>query len=666
MENPNSRRNDWYLAGVILAIGLALRLVYLHQYEASPLFRQVIGPDVSDYLGWSGRILSGQMLWDKVNIHAPLYPYYLALLNWLDCMNLYWTRLLQMMLALAAFLPLFFELRYYYRRGPWILLPPYFLVLAAVYTPLIFYSGELISEALMVPLLCLGIAGLYRADRTKDSRRWLWYAGAGLAFGLAGITHPLSLITGVACGLLLPARRRGAAAVFAAAAILPVAAVSGYNTWLEKTPVLVQKNSGYNLYLGNNPAATGGCYIWPGPDWDKVHEEAKVMASKSGMTKDQYFLLQVRIFVVHHPLEWLKLVGRKALYAWNHVEAAAGPDLPKLKYFTPLMDGTSWLGGVVMMLALGGLLLLVVAGRRARREWWRGRYLILSVLGGWLVLALTVVGGRYRLMLLPGTLFLCSWVLLYMAYGWAKKHWLCREGLLLLALVAVWLPQMKIDDAVERNQADTILGEAYLNDGKREKALEYLQAAEKGLSRWSRSYNLLGRYYETSDLQRAESYYRKAIECSPGEAYGYMNLGNMSSVRKDNAAAEKWFARALWLGRDDPQVLYNVGYYALQRGDIVRARTLLEKCLAVKPDDRRALNAAAVAALMQNRPAEAIAFLQTALRLDPRNTGVMLNLAMAWIASGDRERATQWLEKVLQLEPGNPGALELKRRLFSH
>ena len=660
------RLHDWLLAGSIMALGLLLRLTYLDQYAASPLFCQIIGPDVAEYSGWAGRILAGQWFWTKVDIHAPLYPYYLALLYWLGGMAFYVTRLVQMLVVLAAFLPLFFALRRYYRRDVWYWLPPLYLTLASVYTPLIFYSGELLSEALMVPLLALGIAGLYFGDRTKKRWRYGWYAGAGLALGLAGITHPLALATGLAGGLVLVWRarrvgRRLDLAIFLLAAFLPIVVVCGYNSRLEKTFVPVQKNSGYNLYLGNNPAATGGCYIWPGPVWDKVHGEANCAAQKLGITKDQYFFRQVKTFIAEQPVVWLTLVGHKALYTWNHIEAAAGPDLPKLKYFTPLLAMTDWLPGVVMMVALAGLLLLMAT--RARRDWWRGRYLLLTLLGGWLLLALTVVGGRYRLMMLPGVFFTASWMLIYLAARNGRRRWLLTEAMLLLAAMVVWLPRMKIDGAVERIQADTILGEAYLNAGQREKALDYLKSAEQGMSRWSRSYNLLGRYYEATRPDLAEHYYRQAIDCAPEEAYGYMNLGNMASRRNDASAAEKWFAAALQRGADNPQVLYNVGYFMLHRGKRDSARQLLEKCVELKPDDRRALNGLAVIALLDNRPQIAIGYLQTALRLEPRNIGVMVNLAAASWAAGDRNSARQWLKQALQLDPKHVGALELQRRL---
>jgi len=658
-----SRHRTAFTAAGIVLLGLFLRLIYLNQYLVSPLFFHILGPDTQEYDAWARRILVGQLLWTHVDIHAPLYPYYLALLYWLDNLQVYPVRLFQSAAALAAFLPLFGVLRRYYRRGVWTAAPLLYLLGAAIYTPLIFYTDELLSEALLLPLLCLALACLYRSDRSGRRARLGWLAAAGGLTGLAGICHPLSLAFPAAVGLFLLWRHRRCgscrwlpALLFGLCCLLPVALVSGYNSGLEGRLVLIQKNGGYNFFLGNNPDATGCCYIWPGPAWDKVHGDADREAAARGISPDAYFLHQAGDFIVNHPLAWTELLAKKALYVWNARELAAGPDLPELRYFTSLMYASKALPGILMTFALGGLVLIF----RYRRELWRGRYFLLLLLSGWLALTLTVTGGRYRLFLLPGVFFTGVWLLVYLI---ERRSWRLAAAVLGLSALAVWLPRPATDEVTEKNQAYTILGEAYLHAGNRETALAYLDAAEQGMSRWARSYNLLGSYYEDIQPELAERYYRKAIACNPGEAYSYMNLGNLYSKRNLTVIADSWFKQALHYGADNPQVLYNVGYFELQRGHRTRARELFKQALERRPNYREVLNALAVLSMLDNQPREALEWLHLALRLAPRNPGLMVNAAAAYASLGDLPQAEKWLQKALDRDPRFPPALALQRQL---
>jgi Tfp pilus assembly protein PilF len=188
------------LVGIITVMltGLLMRLLYLHQYSMLPLFTYPAGPDVIEYDNWAKAILSGQWLWQLPQLHAPLYPWLLALLYKLCNLNYYWIRLVQSLIGLVAFLPLFLLLKRQLRStwGAWGM-----LILAAVYPPLIFYQSELISEVLLLPLICITVYLFYLADLQLakaggilNIRALLWYILPGLGCGLAIICHPLSVL----------------------------------------------------------------------------------------------------------------------------------------------------------------------------------------------------------------------------------------------------------------------------------------------------------------------------------------------------------------------------------------------------------------------------------------------------------------------------------------
>ncbi len=665
------KKERFFVLGV-MTVGVLLRLVYLWQYSASPLFEHTIGPDVSEYNAWAKRIIAGQLLWKEVDIHAPLYPYFLALTNLVFSYKMFWVRFTQLLLGMATFLPLFFVLkRVALGRDVFRFLPHVFLAMAALYPPLLFYEGEIVSEALLVPLVSLAVFFLYKSEGPGQRGRVGFLLAAGLVSGLAVITHPLSLFFVGLEGLYLlfrvwRNRRRNLKLatsrllVYGAACAVIVMPVSLYNTYLHGSLVLVQANSGYNLYLGNNPHATGGCYIWPGPDWDRVHGEALDEAKALGISKDQVFLKKTAEFIVRHPVQWLKKLGMKFLYVWNCREMAAGPDLPVLKYFTPIQSRTAFSFGLVAMLSLAGL----AHAARRRKSLLKYRHFLTLLVGAWAGLTLTVVSGRYRLMLIPA-------VLVFAAYG-ACLLWNCLKrrrvpgflvGALAVSAAVVWLPSPEIDEQVETAQAYTILGEAYLEAGDSQQAEVFLNLALESLSQWSRSYNILGKIIEERDPDRAEAYYRKAIEVEPGNAYGYMNLAAMYSQKMDVKEAAAYFQKALERGPRDAQVLYNVGYFYFKQGQLGKAEGCFEKAVGRQADHRQAINYLGVVHLLQDRPAEAIRDFSRALRLEPENQGIRVNLAAAFWAKGDPKQAAFLLRKVLDQSPEHPGATALLRQI---
>ncbi|MDD3117593.1 MAG: tetratricopeptide repeat protein [Victivallales bacterium] len=663
------------LSLLILAVGVGLRWLYLEQYAASPLFVRAVGPDVSDYLAWARRILVGQWCWDRVHIHAPLYPYGLAGLYYLVSGRLDLVRLWQLLAGLAAMVPLFCVWR---RRAPrtgifhWT--PYLYLLLAAVYPPLWYYEGEIISEALLVPLVTLALWALLKADGYGFSRRaWYWRSIGGVLTGLAIITHPLAGGFAVMEGVLLlwqcgrhrsrHGRRRAAwfqLAGFALGVLLPVLPVGSYNYRLEGRLVPIQKNSAYNLFLGNNPAATGGCYIWPGPDWDRIHETVAREAARRGISPDTYFLEQAGQFIRRHPLAWLQLELRKAGYVWNWREAAAGPDLPQLKYFTPLQRHTAWAFGLAAVLALTA----IAAGSRNRRFLWSHRQELVLILSVWGALTLTVVGGRYRLMMLAPVLYFAAYGALLWCDRIRQRRWRGIALTTAIAAVMVFWPRMPGDAAAESAQADTILGEAWLAAGDLSRAETHLAAAIRQQPDWARNYNLLGQIYaKKNDFERAADCYRRATLVEPRNPYGYMNMGNLASQSGDPAAAEADYEQALALAPHNPQVLYNLASFHLERGHGAAAEALLRRCLVEQPDHREALNSLGVIAFRSERFDVAGEWFARAVRLEPDNPDLQLNLALVRAASGRTREAKEMLHAILRRWPEHRGARQLQREL---
>ena len=81
-DEPTSRR-DWIAVALIVALALAIRLVYLSQIRDHPLFSSLLG-DPAAYHDRAMAILDGSLVPDHAFFHSsPLYPFFLALVAWL-------------------------------------------------------------------------------------------------------------------------------------------------------------------------------------------------------------------------------------------------------------------------------------------------------------------------------------------------------------------------------------------------------------------------------------------------------------------------------------------------------------------------------------------------------------------------------------------------------
>src|SRR5574341_1483209 len=89
----------WF--AVIFGIAFVLRLVYLFQIQSIPLFYHFAG-DGRTYDEWAQRIAAGDWLGQGVFYQAPLYPYFLGVVQRLFGANLWLIRLLPIFLGSLA------------------------------------------------------------------------------------------------------------------------------------------------------------------------------------------------------------------------------------------------------------------------------------------------------------------------------------------------------------------------------------------------------------------------------------------------------------------------------------------------------------------------------------------------------------------------------------
>lgn len=226
----------------------------------------------------------------------------------------------------------------------------------ALYIPSVVYAEYLAKENLMTPLL-LGViwCGLHAQRRPTAPPA----AVGGLLIGLLLLTGSaaLSLVPVAGLGLVFsdatPRRKLALTALAGAVAVAIVAPWLLRNLRVLGAPVL-NTNGGFNLYLGNNPAADGfflSIADTPrGPTWHALRERGEVAASATLQAEAIAWMTQ-------HPGDTVRLALRKAVLFWT----------------PPIHDGLGQPSTAERMMRRVWLVqfLLLVSGAWAGAWWWR-------------------------------------------------------------------------------------------------------------------------------------------------------------------------------------------------------------------------------------------------------------------------------------------------------
>ena len=538
----------------LIAAGVALRIWYLWDFSGSPLFALPIGADVAEYCSRAREIIAGRWFAAAPDIHAPLYSAFLALLLKLGDGSVPLVRAWQLALNLGAWLTLYWLLKCDGVRQKVRLT---FLGLAMLLPVPVYYQAELVSESLLLPELAACFWCLHLAFRGNSRQlRASGAAGAGAMMAALNLTHPMTLLfTAAEIAMAFRRRRRRAGALMLGMAALIVGAWCVAQSVHYGRLCGIQANGGFNIYLGNNPGATGNCYLRPGLAWRRLHREAALEASRRGISKDAVFLERAADFWLFHPGQGLALWGRKALLVFSPSESPSGSDLPPLLCFTTCVFFGRMLTPVMFLLGAFGL------WRIFRKRYSGFDHWMLLFFALYAAQIVTVTSGRYRLLMLAP-------VMLFAAAGCCELVW--RRWWPLIAALLLGFGFFTVTDyGRNRGEAAALYAEAVLRSGRWQFADELAAYAARASYSPDLAHcaNLRGAAAEgRGDVAGAEKHYRRATELEPELAAPWMNLGNLAAQRGDAAAAEAHYRRALSLDPRLPDLAYNYARFRFLSG----------------------------------------------------------------------------------------------------
>jgi hypothetical protein len=188
--------------------------------------------------------------------------------------------------------------------------------LFAAYLPASVYAEYIAKENLMTPLLVAAavetVAIRRRGALGIATRLGAIYGGIALVgnAALAVLPVTLAVVAGLTSSLTHRVRSAGVILAIAFAVTTP---------WLVRNAVLLGRpvlntNGGFNLYIGNNPAATGGHvpiqFTPAGREWSALLRRGEVAASDE-------LGRQAVAWIAHNPFDALWLAVRKVAGFWS-------------------------------------------------------------------------------------------------------------------------------------------------------------------------------------------------------------------------------------------------------------------------------------------------------------------------------------------------------------
>jgi tetratricopeptide (TPR) repeat protein len=165
-------------------------------------------------------------------------------------------------------------------------------------------------------------------------------------------------------------------------------------------------------------------------------------------------------------------------------------------------------------------------------------------------------------------------------------------------------------------------------------------------------------YLFMGDMDKAEDYYRKAVDADTGNASPFLGLAAIAIQRGNYQDALTLYSKAASIEPNDKS-LTGVGLVKMELGEHEEAFSCFTQALAYNSVNAVALNCIVREGYHLSRLEEVVPFLQSCLNDAPDKEAVRVTLAGCLMSLGRNEEARRHLETVLGDNPTNVGAQEL-------
>jgi Tfp pilus assembly protein PilF len=605
--------------GVVLLFvaALAVRVIHLYEMRASPFAGALLG-DAAGYDAWARRIAAGDWMGEGVFYQAPLYPYFLGVVYRCFGADLFVVRVIQAVLGsfAAVFLARagarWFDARVG-RIAGWLIV---------FYPPAIFFDGLIQKTSLDLFLLC---AFLWATSELGGAAGRSLIVGTGAILGFLILTRENAMVL-VPVTLLWFVMRRGrrveSAALFMAGLLVVLSPVVWRNWQMSREFHPTTAQFGPNFFIGNHEGASGtyeplrrgrGNVRYEQED-ARALAEAQAGRPLGAAEVSAYWTGRALSWIVVHPDDWLKLAGRKALLAWNALEATDTEDIDSHAEWSTVLRATALIFNWGVLAALG------VAG-----AWMtRARFRELWILHAWFaayvatLIAFYVVA-RYRFPLAPFVALFAA-----AALGGGREWWRAHREKGRGALVAITISAFAISQWPLLSRADM-------------RSLTLYNLADEARAR--------GRAAQAIGLLR------DAIALSPRNSGALSNLGALLSESGHEDEAMGLYERAIEADPANSAARVNLGQAQVARGRFVEAIANLRSAVQLDPRNVGAHIQLGLAFASAGDPLAATDSFQEAIRIDPTNPEAHNNLGIVLCANGLIDEGIEQFEEALRFRP---------------
>ncbi|HXJ78255.1 MAG TPA: tetratricopeptide repeat protein [Candidatus Methylomirabilis sp.] len=648
--------SDAVVCTATFVFALAVRLAFLFQVEAIPVFYTLPG-DPRVYDEWAQRIVAGDWVGHGVFYQAPLYAYFLAVLQVVVGHDLWSIRVAQLVLGAAACSLLYLAGRQFYSR-------PVGLVAAMIltfYAPSLFFSSVVDKTAIDLFLVAVLLVCLGASQAGGQSGVFL---AVGLILGLLALSRENTLIWAClmpvwiwACPSSRPRARRVVAGLglYLLGLGLVLLPVGFRNLYVGGQFTLTTSQMGPNFYIGNNPSADGtyasislstGEKQFEQLEATRLAEQAAGHALSPGQVSS-YWLGRSVDYIRSRPLDWVRLLWRKWLIVWNVREIEDSDDFYLYQRWSWLLSWLAWIDhfGVVAPLAAAGVIL-------TWRQWRRLWVLYALVLSFAASVALFFVFGRYRFPLVPFlTLFAAGGVVEATALYRKRQFKALAAPLaaLLAAVVYVHWPVMATGGPSASGY--NYLANAYDEQGKIDDAIESARAAlaidpTNGVAH----YNLGTFYLKKRRIDEAIRHYQDAVKTYPRYINARVNLGNALVMKGRLPDAAEQYDEALKIDPAENRVRLTAAEVSVMRGRLDEAQDHFERILKIDPNAVLAHQEFGKLLLAKGNLDGAVEHFRAAIRLQPRWADPYASLAEVLTLEGKAAEAAQVRQQALALQ----------------
>ena len=655
-ENKTSLRNEprwevFVLIGV-LAVGAALRVVYLRERAGQPDFRAPAA-DAMFHEYWARGLVTGDwtppvgmpdpQIQKVPYLRPPGYPYFLAAVYRIAGRSPRSATLAQMLIGLGSCMLAWILGRSAFGRTAGLAAA----ALLATHWSFIYYEAELQEPFLLTFLMFAALTALQRWTVAGHLR---WAALAGALLGAFAVTRPNGLVLILAASVWIVWVRRGSLrtvvqptlALFGGAAAL-IAPVTARNLLVAGDFVLISSNGAINLYIGNNPQADGtksdipelqalaGRSTW---GWFSYPQIARALEHELGRPLkpsqvEAYFRQRAMQFIRQNPGQFLRLTGRRALLFWGPAVVSNNKEVHFDRQNSALLR---YLPGFPFLLALALLYLVtLLAGQRglsvpssdhqANGPARRHTMALLWLFAGLYFASFLpfLVAERFRV---PVSAVLCVMAgagLAHLLRLVNARRWRALGASTVVGVAAYGLA--------------SVPWVAYRPD----KALWHAGRAAA--------------FRRQGDVDSAIAELRAALLVAPDFLEARAEIARLLDERGQTPEALREYAIAVGAGRPTAAMYYNYAAALRRAGRLADAAAAYRRAVELAPRWPEAhVNLGATLDDL-GRPDEALEHYRRALELNPNQVEALYNTALILAARGRTSEAIALLEKALRIRP---------------